>query len=445
MSITISGLGSGLDVDALIDGLVGAQKAPLTRLQAKKDTIEKASAALGGISTKLSALRTAASDLADPLRFSSYSVKSGDTSVVASVTGAASAGSYDIQVTSLAREQRTYSSTQTSSTDALAMGGNLSIQVGDGAAASISIDAGDSLADIATKISSSGARVAASVLYDGSSYRLQVRGLDTGSANAVTFTESGFDLGLGDPANTFQQAQNATLVVDGISVSRSTNQIVGVVPGVTLALTKTTTTPTTVTVAADPDGLATKIGTFVKAYNDVVSAGHFAAGFGSIKPQQTELAGDGVIRGALDKLSRIIGSVVPGASGKYQTLGSVGLQSNSDGSLKLDTTKLNAALNADPASVARLFVVDAATGATGAMGSLKTAIGDMTTGKNATFRNRIDALDARARRLDTDAENIQRQLDAYAAQLRTRYAALEKTVAYQRTQGASLPTSTSSE
>lgn len=425
MGITISGIASGLDVNTIVDGLVKAERVPLDRIAAQKTNVTAARDTLTAITGKLATLRTAAADLANPIHFSSFAASSSDPAVVSTVTGVASTGSFDVEVTSLAREQRTYSDTQTSSTDALGLNGNLSIQVGAGTAVNVAFASSDSLGAIAAKISSSGARVSASVLFDGTAYRLQVRGLDTGAANDVKFVETGDVLGLATPANTFQPASNAILLVDGIEVQRPTNQIVGVIPGVTLAITKKTTTAASINVASDPDALAKKIQTFVSAYNDVVSSSHAAVGFGTLTASSQVLAGDGTVRSALDKLARVIGTPVTGASGKYKTMTAVGLASKADGTLALDVGKLTSALATDPSSVARLFVVDAPSAATGAMGTMKSLIDQLTLGKTAPLANRLSSFAAQMRRMDTDTETLQRHLDTFAVQLRARFTAIE--------------------
>ncbi len=438
MSITISGLASGLDVNAIIDGLVKAESVPLTALQTKKTNLNAASSTISSIETKLASLRAAAAALADPVQFSSFATTSSDSAIVPTVSGAPSPGSYDVQVDSIATEQRTYSSTQSSSTTDLGMSGTVSVQVGSGTSFDVAVETGDSLSEIASKINKSGARVSAAVLYDGTDYRIQVRGLDTGEANAVTLTEAGTALGLDDPANTFQKAQNAKLHVDGIEVQRSTNQIVGVIPGVTFAVTKKTASAATVNVASDPAALATKINTFVKAYNDVVTAGHNAAGYGQTSATNTMLAGDASIRTMLDKLQRVIGSPVTGASGKYSTVLAVGLSSGRDGSISLDATKLNAALAADPASVSRLFVVDARNGSTGMMGTMQSSIDGMTSGKYASLQLRIDALAKLATRTDDDTTALQRRIDAYKTLLTKQFSALERIMTATKTQTQAL-------
>lgn len=439
MSITISGLASGLDVNAIIDGLVKAESVPLTSLKTKQSQVQAASTTITSIQTKLGALRAAATALADPVQFSSYAATSSDSAVVASVSGAPTKASYDITVDSIAAEQRTYSDLQDSATDALAMAGTLTIQAGAAAGVDVNVVAGDSLSAIASKINSSGARVSASVLYDGTKYRLQVRGADTGEANAVNFTESGFSLGLSSyDAATDQKAADAKIHIDGIEVKRSTNQLVGVIPGVTLAVTKKTTSAATIAVSQDPAALANKIGALVKAYNDVVTTSHTASGYGQSTASNPMLAGDGALRGMLDKLQRVIGSPVTGASGKYSTMLAVGLESNRDGTLTLNQTKLNAAIAADPTSVSKLFVVDAKTASTGAMGTMQTVIDSLTVGKYAALQNRIDALDARSRDMDAQSAAIQRRIDGYQAKLQAQFSALEKIMTQTKTQTAAL-------
>lgn len=437
-TIQITGLASGLDVNTIIDSLVKAESVPITQLTTKKTNVEAASSTLTAIETKLSTLRTAASALADPVQFSSYSTKSSDTAIVATVSGSPAPGSFDVSVSQIASEQRTYSDKQGSSTADLNLSGTLSIQVGAKAAVDVTVDATDSLTEIAAKINQTGERLSASVIFDGTDYRLQVRGLDTGASNAVAFTENGFTLGLTKVANTYQKAQNAKLKVDNIDFERSTNQVVGVIPGVTLALTKATASAATITVASDPTALAAKINTFVTAYNDVVKASHDAAGYGTTEASNALLAGDSSIRTMLDKLQRVIGGKVTGASGKFEAMTAVGLESNRDGTISLNQVKLASAIADDSASVSRLFVVDAKTGSTGAMGTMKSVIDALTVGKYATLQNRIEALDKTATDIDTQKATLQRRVDGYKALLTAQFAALEEIMTKTKTQTAAL-------
>lgn len=443
-NITFGGLASGLDTNSIIDAYVKAERVPIDALTTQKTNIDAAATTITGISSKLTTLRTAAAALADPNQFAAMTATSTDTSVVATAAAGAVGGSYDINVTQLAKEQRTYSDTQTSGTDALNLSGSLSLQVGSGTAAVVSVDATDSLSAIASKINASGARVSANVLYDGTSYRLSIRGLDTGAANAVTFGENGFSLGLNTAANTKQAAQDAKLTVDGVAVTRSTNQVVGVITGVTLGLTKVTAanTPTTVTVATDATALTTKINTFVSAYNQVMFAGQQAAGYGTTAATNAVLAADPTIRSVMSRLSQQIGTTVAGTTGKYTTLMSVGFASTKDGLLTFDSTKLTTALSADSTSVAKLFTKDANLSSTGAFSAINSVIDSLNTSTSSPILARIASLQKQSSRITETTDSMERRITTYTDALKQQFSDLETIVSKYKTMGSSLTAST---
>lgn len=428
-SITISGLASGLDTNAIVDGLLSIERIPLTQLQGRATTLNAARDTVNTITARLGTLKSASQALASPTQFTTMKASSSDAAIVATATGAAQPGALDVTVKSLAQSQRTYSDPLASSTDPLGMTGTISMQIGAGAPIDVAVTATDSITDVAAKISASGARVSAAVVFDGTSYRLQTRGLDTGAANAMTFAETGLSLGLSSPANTAQAATDAWVVVDGIDIKRGTNQVSGIVPGLTLSLTKVTSTPVTIQVDSDPDALSKKVQSLVTAYNDAVSAAQSAAGFGSLKAQNAELAGDSSIRTSLDKLARSLSGNVPGTSGKYTTLASIGLSSTKDGRLQLDSAKLSAAMAASPSAVSALFVNDPATGQVGAMKGLMSTIDQLATNGSSVLRTRSESLTRLSTRLSLDQERIQRHLVQYETMLRRQFGDMEIMVA----------------
>ncbi len=438
-TISFGGLSSGLDTEAIIGAIMGAEQIPLARVQAKKATLDSALSTINSITSRFSSLKSSAQALSTASGYASYKASSSDAAVVATVTGAAQPGNFDLTVQQLAKEQRTYSSSQTSGTNALGMAGDISLQIGSATPTSINVLATDSLSDVAAKINNAGLRVSASVLFDGTGYKLAVRGLDTGASNAITFGETGTTLGLTVPANTVQAAQNSQITIDGNVVTRSTNQVVGVVPGVTLALTKVSAQPVTVGVQADSDALKSKITTFLNSFNEIVSASQSAAGWGNFTKASNEaLAGDATLRGVLDRLARSVGDVIPGTSGKYTTLSSIGLTSTKDGKLALDDTKLKAALEADPVAVSKLFVNDPATGSTGAMTSIITLTDALSSGTNSPLKSKADSLSAQSKRLDDDAASMQRRLDLIEAQMRERFTQLEMLMSTTKSRGNAL-------
>ncbi len=424
MPIQLTGLSGGFDSSGIITQLVALAKAPLDALAAKKSQVDSAVSTMNTYTSRLTTLRANAVSMSDAAGYASYATTSSDTSVVASATGTAQAGSYDVTVTQLASIQKLRGAVQTSSSTALGMSGTLSIKVGTGSPIDIAVSATDTLGDIAASFAKSGARVAASVLYDGTNYHLSLQGLDTGAANAFTVAQTGLDLGLADPANVYQAAGDAKLTVDGLAITRPTNQIAGVLPGLTLALTKPGVS-SSIRVSSDTTALKTKLNGFIASYNDIVNATHTATGYSTVKATNSVLAGDSSMRRALDGFARMVGSAVPGASGSFATLGSVGVKLAADGTLSFDATKFDAAVVKDPDSVRRLFITDTTSGATGIMKTMSSAVDALITGTKSPIKARIAALQATSTRLDTSAADKQKRVDDYEQQLRKQYAALD--------------------
>jgi len=433
-SINLSslGLGSGLDDSSIISQLVAIESAPLTNFQTEATSITSASTTIAAFSTNLTALQTAAQALADPTQYDAYSASSSASQVVASTASGATAGTHTVAVSQLAQGQTTYSNAQTSSTSALGMTGTLGLTIG---ASTIDVPVGstDSLADVAAAITSSGAGVTASVVFDGTKYRLDVQGTQTGASSAISFSESGFSLGLSDSTNTYQTAQDAKATIDGIAVTSSTNQISGAIPGVTLALTGTTTTPATVSVAADSSSLATKVATFVSAYNTVITSGHTDAGYGATAATNPLLAGDPGIESSLTQLSSLVASSVAGTDSTISTLGSAGITLNNDGTLTLNTSALATAVQSDPTGVEKLFVTSADQGMTGIMGSISDAIGVLATNPDSVLSGETSYFASRTTEITKQETAMQARIQAYQTQLQTAFSNADATVNDERT------------
>jgi flagellar hook-associated protein 2 len=448
--INVAALGfGGIDTSSIVTQLVALQQQPANQMATQQQNIASAQTQISSYTSTLSALKNAAAALADPSSFTSMAASSSNSSVATSVSGSPPAGQWSVSVSQIAQEQRTISNGSDSSTTALGLNGDLNITLGDGSTASISVGATDTLADIAGEISSAGLRVQASMVYDGSQYHLLVTGLDTGAANTVTFDESGltgsgYSLGLSDSDNNLQSAQDAKLTVGNIPITSASNQVTNAIPGVTLALTAPTTSPATISIAGDPSSLTTKIQSFVTAYNTVITNGHMTAGYGTTKATNTLLQGDSAIRSSLDQLGSLVGGYVPGTSGNYTTLDSVGISLNTDGSIALDTDKLSAAIAADPTSVERLFVTDPTNGSTGVMGTIGSTIDSLTSGTSSAFQAEITGFTNRSTSLGTQITAMNARTAAYQTLLTNEFTQMNVTLAKYKQMGAALTQSSSS-
>ncbi len=433
MGIELSGL-AGFDSASLVSQLVQVASKPVAALDSKKSLVDSAGVTMNSFSSKLAALKTAAAALSSTSGFSSMSTTSSDSAIVASASGGGAASSYAVTVTQLARAQKERSVAFQSATTALGQAGDLMFTI-DGKTTKVSVVATDSLADVASKISRSGVRLAAAVINVGGAYHLSLQGLDTGAANALTVSTTG-SVSLG--FSTVETAADAQLTIDGLAVTRPTNRIADAIPGMTLALTKTTAEPATVALNPDSSALKSKLQAFMTAYNDVVSSGHSATGYGSAKASNAVLAADSAIRRSLDQISRIVSGAVPGAAGTYRSLAAVGVSLGRDGLMAFDGAKLDQALEKDPESVRRLFVTDGATSATGVMKSLADLVTGLVTTERGPIKARIDALSSQSRRLADERVKKQERVDAYAKALKKQFADLDQAMSRYQSMSAKL-------
>jgi flagellar hook-associated protein 2 len=425
-TISFGGVGSGMDTESIVTGLVNASKEPLNAMKSRATSLSSATSTLSKIASLMGKLKTALEGVDETREIGSFKTSSSGTAVVASATGNATPGSYAISVDQLASEQRTYSNEQTSSTTALGLTGNLGISVAGAAASNIALSSTDTLEGIATKINSAGLRVSASVLHDGSKYYLQVRGLDMGEANKITF--SGTTLGLDVEDNTRQEALDSKITIDEFTIKRPTNQVAGAIPGVTLNLTDKTTGPVTVKVENDPEGLKKKLTSVIDAYNAVIDSVHSAAGFGSTKATEKELAGDSLLRSIAGRMSGAVTTAVSG-SGQYTTLGSLGVSLGRDGKLSLDSTKLDAALTANPSAVAAVIAGPSSGSGSGAADLLRDVVGAFTQSGTGLIASRQTTLESRTKSLNSRIDREQDRLDRYAEALRKTFTVMDGVVA----------------
>jgi flagellar hook-associated protein 2 len=427
-TITFGGIGSGIDTEAIVTGLVKASSEQLNALKGRASDTHSAVSSLSDIASLLGRLKSSADALADVRSASAYTAAVNGTGVVATATGVALPGTFSVEVQSLAKEHRSYSDSFTAAaTDALAQTGTIKFGVGTGTPASIAVTAADSLQTIADKINAAGLRVSASIFNDGTTNRLQIRGMDTGAASAVSITETGTALGLSKVANRFQAAGDSRVLIDGFTVTRPTNQIVGAIQGVTLAVTAETTSPAVVTVASDPASLGTKVKSVVDNFNAIVTKVHTLAGFGSTKGTSAVLSGDSTLRNITSSLSSAMQTNVGGTS-KYQTLGSIGVSLTRDGTLSLDQGKLGAAMADDAAGVARVLAGDDKAGS-GAMDIMSKLMSSLTQTGTGILTVKQTSLDTRAKSLDQSSTRENDRLTKYADDLRKQFTAMDSTVA----------------
>jgi flagellar hook-associated protein 2 len=381
---------SSLDVNSIVSQLMTVERQPITKLAAREAGYQAKLSAYGSVKGAVAGFQTALQGLNSASKFQTLTATASDATVFsASATSIAVAGTYSLEVTSLAQAQKLAAAGQTSSSAAIGAGaettvtfdfgtisgGTLSNGVYSGATfasngngtKSITIDSSNnSLQGIRDAINAAKIGVTATIINDGSGapYRLTLSSDSNGVSNSMKVSVSG-DATVGsllghDPAGTQNlsetvTAQNANLKVNGVSVTKTSNIVTDVVPGVTLTLNKVTSSPATLTVARDTNSISSSIGSFVKAYNDLAGTLKNVSAYDAANQKGAILQGDAAVRSLQSQLRGIIGTAVTGTPGNLTTLSSVGVSFQKDGSLAIDQTKLNDAMNNHFDEIASLF------------------------------------------------------------------------------------------
>lgn len=428
-AITFSGLASGIDSDSLISKLVAAEKSAADPLTTSQNNLTTQKSIINSLSSSMSSLSTAMKALDLDSELKPQKVTSSDSKIAVAVSSNALLGDHDMRVKQLASRQVTASKAFTSNVAGVMGTGSVDIAVA-GSTKTVSWDSTDTLDTIASKLNSAGAGVTASVLYDGTSYRLMLNSTATGTANAATFTDNGDGLDLSDPANQKIAAKDAIVNIDGIDVTRSKNIIDDALPGVTLTLNgvhAAADPDTAVSVTTDNSALETKLNTLVTAYNAVQANLHNQLDYTGTTKGQNTLFGDST----LTNLQFQLGTIFSNAYGD-SNLGALGLNRDKDGNLSLDTTKLESALSKDPDALSKVFVSG------GFASALEKLADNYTDSADGIFQAKTKSLTDQYSNLQDQIDEINQHADDLQTRLEAQFTALETTMSNLKTQSSQL-------
>lgn len=368
MGISIDGLISGLDTASIISSLLELQRRPVELLEAKQDVIDEQLAVWQEINSGFLALETAAQNINGASEFKAVGgVFANNNTLQGSVVdftvnSTATAGNYNLTVSQLATQQKMISNQGFGSISQNI--GNYSVTLTTSTGSQTFIYS--TLDEIRTAINSSDLGVTASIINTSSNstpdYRLQLASNDPGTAN--TFTVE-VDQGVGGPgANpdllTFgemQAAQDATVQLDGITVTRSSNTFSDIIEGVELELLSAGSG--TITFSTDTNQIVGNIEEFVNAYNSVMDSIREQFVYDQSTNESAPLFGNSTLLNMQMTLSNIMSGVVSGlsiTSDPYATLSQIGIRTDSTSQLTIDENELTQALNEDFDGVRDLFV-----------------------------------------------------------------------------------------
>lgn len=389
----VSGIGSGLDIDSIVAGMVAAERAPketqLANLEKKTTTQITAVGALKGA---ISDFQTALAALNKPELFQARSATSSKSDLVGvTATTTAGAGSYQLEVKSLASSSKVALAAIPNTAEAPARFTSGTFEVSLGVPGippapntkesfSVTIDENNNtLAGVRDAINTAGKDmgVSATIVTDEYGSRLVLSSSKTGAGRDITVTATGADepgliglsalnftgtSGTGKDARVLTSAQSAELYVDGLKVISETNKVDGAIEGITLDLKAKTVAnePLTIAVAEDKAGVKKQIQSFVDSYNKligVINAQTKVTSVGEGKaPVTGALVGDATARTLLNTIRNELVNVQ--GDGALRALTDIGITTQKDGTLAIDSAKLDKAMASNFGELAGLFTGD---------------------------------------------------------------------------------------
>ena len=453
-TISSAGIGSGLDVNSIITQLMSIESQPLTALQKKATTIQSTVSEYGKMKSAVSTLNDLAAKLASTTTWGQTTVTSSNPLAVTAATSGSAAGSYSVQVQSLASVQ-TLASGVFASTTSTPGAGTLNIELGTwgsaqtsftpkSGATSINVDitATDTLADVRDKINAAGAGVTALIMTDASGSRLLMRSSATGADNAFRTTVTDSDGNNTDAAGLSQlafgtatknlslnqTAANAAATVNGLAVSSSTNTLANIVDGLSLTLSAVTTSAVNIDVVPDSATLTKTLTDFAAAYTAVVKLIATDTKYDAASKKGGILQGDNAAVGLQRQLRTLAGSS-SGASSVFGHLSDIGLQLQSDGSMSVNATKLTSAL-ANLPELKKAFSNLGGTDTT--LNGFGKQFRDMTSAMldiEGSLSTRSDGLSKQLSRNQADQDSMNIRLAGIEKRLRAQYTALDTAMA----------------
>jgi flagellar hook-associated protein 2 len=450
MAMSVSGLGSNLDIAGIVSQLMEVERQPLKALSTKEAGFQAKISAFGSIKSALATLQYSAASMRVPAGsnaldfYSSYKGSLTDESIATVTAGEGSVpGNYSLSVSRLAQQNRL------ASTPSNTIGtGTLTIKLGNEngtnftKSTSVNIT-NNSLTGVRDAINNANAGVTAAVINGKDGAQLVITSESGGSNQFIHLSGvSGLNYAPGNPPTNFTQqqaAQSALFEINGIALESQGNKVTTALEGLTIELKKETTgTPTTLTISRDTSSLNRSLDKMVTAFNDFNKLSKELGGVDASTGKLGTLGGDASLRSANSQVRQALYSVSPELSAaKLRTLSDIGISIQLDGSLKLDTIKLEKAIASDFVGVAKVAssfsssLDKTITGLTGSTGSL--------TGKTEGIQNSIKGIALRRTEMERRLVDIEARYKKQYTTLDTLVSRMLQTSTYLEQQLANLP------
>jgi flagellar hook-associated protein 2 len=433
--------GSVINVSSLVSQLVAATQAPQEALiNNQTQAVTAQISALGTLKSALSTFQSSLSSLDSPTSFDTQTANTSDAAVVtATASSGAPVGTYSVSVTALAQAQQILSGAisgdggSTLGTGALQLSlGNSSFGVSidstndtlDGIAAAINSAAGNPGITATVVQGTDGAHLLLSSTQTGAANTIQVAETDAGGAlSALTYPDPNPDPAAPNPDLHYtveSVAQDASYSVAGVAATSASNTITTAIGGVTLTLTGVTTsnTPASVSVGTDSSTIQTNVAAFVSAYNTLAGTFQTLGGYDAATSTAGPMMGNALLSSIQNEVQAALYSVVDTGSSTYNSLASVGITTNSDGTLSLNSSTLANAMSTNFSAVSQLF------SGTGGVASSLNSLLTQNLGTTGAIASSSQSLTSRENALSAQTTQLDDQMSALSASLTQQYSAL---------------------
>jgi flagellar hook-associated protein 2 len=293
--------------------------------------------------------------------------------------------------------------------------GEIDLQIG-GTTQAINITAGsnDTLTTLANYINNQNLGVTASVSTDANGAELNLVS-QSGSAVSVAGNTTQLNFAANGTGGT-----NASLTINGVPYSSASNTITGAIPGVTLNLTGANPNETVqVSVGADSSAITDAINNFVSAYNQVIGDINQQYTINSSTNSEGPLGPDSSLRDLQTSLLADAAYALPlNSNGGYTNLTSLGIATNNDGTLTVDSSQLASVLASNPSAVQNFFQNSTSTGFAN---NFNTDVTNQTNPTTGPLNVDLAQNNASQQDLTTNINNFETQLQAQQTQLTSEF------------------------
>ena len=393
MSISSLGIGSGIDLEGMVQMLMQVEARPLQMIANKNQSFQTKLSAYSMVQSAVANFQGTVRGLANISQYQRTTAGSTQPDLATISAGStASNGSYNLSVSQLAQSQRLVAGGVASDKEEIGTGkftitfgqitggtfnedtglyqstdtddgpSNPSFVIAGAAAATITItNDNNSLIGIRDAINAAGIGVTATIVNDGTDkpFRLTLTNAATGEKSSMQIVVDGdrgledllsYDPGTAQNMTQTAMARNAEFTLDGIRISKATNTVTDVLEGVTITLRGVSSdkaSTTTLSVNRDTGAAARAVEELVKAYNDLNNTLKELTSFDPETRQASVLTGDSAVRSIQTAMRRVLSQSITGGIDGFRTLADVGVTMNKDGVLEIDSSRLNAAIDKD--------------------------------------------------------------------------------------------------